>query len=241
MKKMPIRKNSKLGLLAAASCAILALTGCGASSQRPNVSENAASRSTGESTQSLASLESQYKSNSGDQAAAVNYARALREAGRFERAKLIVSPFAAKATKATVPAQVEAASIQAALGDYLKSEEIARKAVLLDPDYGPAYHVLGIALDAQGLHEPAEAAFRKALDRWQGNQSPVLNNLGLNLAASGFIDEALDTLRKAQALDPTRIEIERNIRIVSALQIAPPSSGTQLVAPVPGRKPGKAE
>jgi Flp pilus assembly protein TadD len=245
MTTMQARPYKFPALLAAASCALLALAAC--EPQRPpTLAEHQAAtdgRTAGAAQQqeaTLAELEQAYKADSGNQEAAVNYARALREAGRFERARLIVTPFAQKGTKASVPAQVEAASIQAALGNYLKAEGMARKAVPLDPDYGPAYHVLGIALDAQGLHDQAETAFRKALDHWEGNPSPVLNNLGLNLAAAGFIDEALQTLRKAQSLDPGRVEIERNIRIVSALQLAPPMTGTQLVAPPPkpGRKPG---
>jgi Flp pilus assembly protein TadD len=233
--------------LAAASCLVLSLAACGGGTQPQTHVVGNSGDMTGsqiDNGPSLATLESRYKANSSDQDTAVAYARALREAGRFERARLIVTPFAAKNTKASVPAHVEAASIEAALGNYIKAEDMARKAVLLDPDYGPSYHVLGIALDAQGLHEPAEAAFRKALDHWQGNPSPVLNNLGLNLAASGFIDEALETLRKAQALDPDRIEIERNIRIVSALQNAPvPASALKdssaHATPTPRRKPSR--
>ena len=122
------------------------------------------------------------------------------------------------------------------MGNYIDAEDAARKAVLLDPKRGQAYHVLGIALDAQGHHEQAQVALQKALDHWEGNPSAVLNNIGLNLAAQGFLDEAIETLRKAQDMAPNRKEIERNLRIVSALQYQPPKEGMRLV-PKPPRKP----
>lgn len=62
--------------------------------------------------------------------------------------------------------------------------------------------------------------------------------MGLNLAAQGFLDEAIETLRKALDTAPNRTEIERNLRIVSALQYQPPSDGARLV-PKPPRKPEK--
>ena len=60
--------------------------------------------------------------------------------------------------------------------------------------------------------------------------------MGLNLAAQGFLDEAIETLRKALDTAPNRMEIERNLRIISALQYQPPKEGTRLV-PKPPRKP----
>ena len=119
-----------------------------------------------------------------------------------------------------------------------------------------AYHMLGIALDAQGEHQPAEDAFRKGLEFWQGDPAPILNNLGLNLAAQGFLDEAAEVLRKALATSPNREEIERNLRIVSALResggrapsymqaardkkaSASANTDKKTPVPVPGHKPG---
>ncbi len=44
-----------------------------------------------------------------------------------------------------------------------------------------------------------------------------MNNLALNLATQGFIDEAIEVLERAKALSPDRIEIERNLRIIRTL------------------------
>lgn len=189
--------------------------------------------------QSVNILEQVYKRKSNDPQAALNYARALRQTGYYNRAALVLAPFATAANLDNAAIATEYASIQAAMGNYTEAESAARKAVLLDSTSGKAYHVLGIALDAQGFHEQAQVAFNKGLDHWEGDPSPILNNIGLNLAAQGFLDEAIDTLRRALATAPNREEIERNLRIVSALQYQPPREGTRLVPP-PVRKPDPA-
>lgn len=191
--------------------------------------------------ESLAMLERMYKRDSGNAETALKYARALREAGRLNRASAVLSPLAEKKSSPTA-VHTEYASIMAAMGDYKAAESHARMAVTADPESARAYHVLGTALDAQGFHPQAEVAFRKSLELWPQDEDPtaILNNLGLNLASQGFIDEAIDTLRKAAAISPGRTEIERNLRIVTALQIQPPVTGTRLV-PMPKRKPGQTD
>lgn len=194
--------------------------------------------SAGNTAESLALLERAYKRDSGNQETAVKYAHALRSADRLNRAALVLTPFVEDG-KAGAGAHTEYAAVMAATGSYADAEIHARKAIEMVPENAQAYHVLGIALDAQGQHKPAEEAFRKGLEYWQGDPSPILNNLGLNLASQGFIDEAIDTLRKAAATAPGRADIERNLRIVTALQTQPPQSGFRLV-PKPPRKPDPA-
>lgn len=194
---------------------------------------------TGQTEESLALMERVYKRDSGNQETALKYARSLREAGQLNRAALVLEPVAQDEDNPNAEAKIEYASIQAAIGNYALSEEFSRQAVLLQPESGKAYHLLGIALDAQGYHEQAEAAFRKGLDSWEGDPGPILNNLGLNLASQGFLDEAIDVLRKAKAASPDRVEIERNLRIVSALQVYPSleSSWFDTFVPKPSQKP----
>ncbi len=194
----------------------------------------------GQSEQNIVILEQLYKRNSSSPDAAMKYAHALRGEGYLNRAALVLKPFANDPDIKDASPVIEYASILAAMGSYSEAEAMARKAVLLNPTSGKAYHVLGISLDAQGHHPQAQVAFEKGLDYWEGDPSPILNNMGLNLAAQGFLDEAIDTLRKALSTAPNRNEIERNLRIVSALQYQPPVSGTRLV-PAPPRKPSPAE
>jgi Flp pilus assembly protein TadD len=182
----------------------------------------------GDRKQSLSLLEEAYKRKANEKNA-LAYASALRHAGYHKRAALILRPFAEDQKNDNLDVLLEYASTLAAMGDYVETEQVARNAVILAPESGRAYHVLGIALDAQGHHDQARVAFDKGLDRWQGDPSPILNNIGLNLAALGFIDEAIDTLRRALDTAPDRREIERNLRIVSALQYQPPAVGKAYV------------
>ncbi len=197
-------------------------------------------RTQGNMQQSLSILESMYKQKSNDPATALNYAHALREQGYYNRASLVLAPFAKDESIKDADLNIEYSSIQAAMGNYMEAEAAGRRAVLLAPESGKAYHVLGVALDAQGHHEQAQVAFEKGLDHWEGDPSPILNNIGLNLAAQGFLDEAIETLRKAMDTAPNRKEIERNLRIVSALQYQPPRKGTRLI-PKPPKKPVAGE
>jgi len=242
---MSIKRNTLPAFLlltasvALSACATTTPTGHDARTAKMNaVLERAAgeAESQGKTEQSLVILEQMYKRNSGDPATALKYAQALRQQSYFNRAAIVLEPFSASDEPANANVVIEYASVLASMGKYAESEEAARKAVMLAPDSGQAYHVLGIALDAQGHHEQAQVAFEKGLERWEGNPSPILNNMGLNLAAQGFLDEAVETLRKAMDTAPNRMEIERNLRIVSALQYQPPLEGTRLV-PKPPRKP----
>ena len=84
-----------------------------------------------------------------------------------------------------------------------------RRAVMLAPEYAVAHSNLGLALQAKGDLEGANAAFAKAID---ANPKPksagALSGLGANLMKQGDVPGALDLLRKAVALDPT----DRNAR-----------------------------
>lgn len=213
-------------LLATAATAVIGLSACqttaGANGDRTAAIDAALERASGEingtgRADSLLVLENAYKRDSENGDLGTRYGRALREAGRLQRSAVVLAPFADDGKKFP-QAKIEYAATQAAMGNYGDAETYARAAINLEPENAQAHHILGTALDAQRKHEEAEKEFRLALDTWQGDPAPVLNNLGLNLAAQGYIDEAIDTLRKAAATAPNRTEIERNLRIVSALQ-----------------------
>lgn len=171
----------------------------------------------GKSTATLAVLEREYKNDSDDEKTALSYARALREADYLNRALMVLAPFAGE-EEAPSTVLSEYSMIVLAMGRYDESEEYARKAILKYHKNFQAYHALGIALDAQGHHKQAEVSFRKGLDNWQGDPVPILNNLALNLAEQGLLDEAVSILHRAADAAPGRPEVERNLRIVSALQ-----------------------
>ena len=248
---LPMKNNLKL--LALSTVAALALTGCQTTQkeemQKPTTSvtevsmskqsrldhvlEKAAIESAhaGQQQQSLSYLEKIYKRNSSDQNAAYGYAKALREGGMADKANLVLSPFAFSDNVHT-DILVEFSHIQSSLGNYVTAEEYAKRALSQDMGSHKAQHALGIALDAQGRHKSAETAFRSALDTWQGDPIPLLNNLALCLAAQGYLDESVMLLQKAHNAMPNRTEIERNLRIIQTLREATPS-----FSPRPVKKP----
>ncbi|MBP7721604.1 MAG: tetratricopeptide repeat protein [Alphaproteobacteria bacterium] len=196
----------------------------------------AASSASGDKRQSLSILEKLYKRNSEDPQVAIDYAAALREAEYLNQAAMVLAPFA-NDKKGPPAAKTEYAAIQLALGNNKSAEEYALKAVTQDQNDYRAYHYLGIALDSQGMHKEAERAFRKALDMWQGDPIPVMNNLALNLASQDFLDEAVAILEKAQTIAPDRIEVERNLRIVRTLQQSARHAPKPVAKPAASSKP----
>lgn len=174
----------------------------------------------GNTGQAISILEKSYKRNSQNASVATQYAYALRKTGQIDKADLVLQSFANKAD-ASISTQQEYASIQLETGEYATAESFARKVIGRDEESSEAQHTLGIALDAQGKHEEAEKHFRTALDMWEGDPVPIMNNLALNLAAQEHIQEAVDILKKAKSIAPNRIEIERNLRIISTLNEAP--------------------
>lgn len=219
--KVHTQKLTTMILLAGSAIALSACsttgTTTGATSKADAAIERAAEQRGG-GQESLALLEKLYKRNPDDASIAVRYSRALREANRLTRASIIIAPFAKNERKPNADAKTEFAAVQVGLGNYAVAQEFASKAVAMDETNYLGYHILGIALDAQSEHKPAENAFRKALEMWKGDPTPVLNNLGLNLASQGFLDEAAEVLRRALETSPDRTEVERNLRIVSALR-----------------------
>ncbi len=170
----------------------------------------------GVSKSSLMILEKKYKADTQNAAAALNYAHGLRQSSYLNRASLVLKPFANNENP--YPGLLtEMSMIELALGNYDSAENYAQKAIIQDPLDHHAYQNLGIALDAKEMHPEAERAFRKGLENWQGNPTTIMNNLALNLATQGFIEEAIEVLERAQAISPDRIEIERNLRIIRTL------------------------
>lgn len=176
--------------------------------------ENAAKK--GNPAAALITLEQQYKRNSSDPIAALSYARALRHKNDLNRAYAVLEPFGRDKTSPS-DVKTELSMISLGLGNYNSAEKYAQAAILQNPSDHNAYQNLGIALDAKEMHPEAERAFRKGLEYWEGDPTTIMNNLALNLATQGFIDEAISVLEKAKALSPDRIEIERNLRIIRTL------------------------
>jgi Flp pilus assembly protein TadD len=166
---------------------------------------------------SLPFLETIYKRNNHDPMAALNYAQALRQTGDINRASMVLTPFAVR-KDSTSAVKTEYAAIQLISGNYMSAEDYAQKAITQDKENVDALHYLGIAQDAQGYHEEAEIALRGALENWQGDPVPVLNNLALNLATQHRVDEAAEVISQAAILAPHRRNVQNNATIIQSLQ-----------------------
>ncbi len=170
----------------------------------------------GSSNAALIALERKYKRNSSNPKIALEYARNLRQANYLDMASMILTPFA-KSDKAKAGINTEMSMIELSRGNYDLAENYAKQAVMQNATDYAAYQNLGIALDAKEMHPEAERAFRKGLENWQGDPTTIMNNLALNLATQGFVDESIEILEKAQSLSPDRVELERNLRIIRTL------------------------
>lgn len=216
-------------LLASLSISVIALGAC--ASTNANVSNTAdanrldsileraarEAKASGNKAETVVLLEKIYQRNPDDAAVATGYGQALREDEQLNKARQVLYPFT-EGKNAYPDAVTELSMVQLALGQYKEAELTARRAVELDPSQGRPYLALGTALDAQNYHEQAEVAFRKGIDNWKGDPTPIMNNLALNLASQNKLDQAIDMLKKAQELSPGRIEIERNMRIITTLK-----------------------
>ena len=217
-------------LLASLSVSVLALAACGTTTDpnRSNPSDAARvdsileraareAKASGNKAETVVLLAQVHERNPKDAAVATSYGQALREDEQFNLARQVLLPFS-NGKNAYPDAVTEHSMVELAHGQYKEAELTARRAVEMDPKSGRAYLALGTALDAQNYHEQAEVAFRRGLDQWKGDPAPMMNNLALNLASQNKLDQAIDMLRKAQEISPGRMELERNLRIISTLK-----------------------
>lgn len=147
---------------------------------------------------------------------AARYASALRDDGQIKKSIEILTPFSSGENK-DIDAITENAMAHLSLGEYEEAERLADKAIEIEKKNARAYLALGTAQDAQGKHGEAEISFRDGIKYWRGNPAPILNNLALNLASQGHLEESLSLIKKAQKEAPNNLELERNKRIISTL------------------------
>jgi len=189
----------------------------------------------GDRRDKLSFIEAQHKKNPTDKVVAARYGKALREAGQYKEAKSVLIPLS-NAPEVSTLANTELSAVYLSEAQFEKAESSARKAIKADENNYRAWRNLGNALDAQEKYKEGEEAFRKALSLWKNDDKvPVMNNLALNLAAQGYTDQALAMLYDAQKIDPNRVEIERNIRIIRTLNEPPEYKGEK--KPLPENKP----
>ena len=189
----------------------------------------AEAEASGNKKEILSTLRQVHARNPEDMIVATRYARALREDNRAKEAIPVLMPF----TSGDVvfeEALTEMAMAHLSLGNFQSAENYAHKVLEMNEFNGRAYLALGTAQDAQNKHQAAETSFRKGLEYWEGDSAPIMNNLALNLASQGHLEEALSILEKALEKSPQRLDLERNRRIISTLL---ETTGTPPPAPAP--------
>jgi Flp pilus assembly protein TadD len=201
---------------------LAALTAC-ASGGKPSSSGNKAMNNAASSAidsgnvgQSVALAEKAYKASPKNPDAALNYATALRMAGRETQAKIVLQEFA-DSPKASAGVLNESVRIALSEGQYKRALATAKNSTQLNPDNADSWHVLGLAYDAVDQLKEAEAAYRKSLEEGPKNKASVLNNLALNLTLQEKLDQALPIMEEALALDPGRREFKRNRAMIRAM------------------------
>ncbi len=197
--------------------------------------------------ENLTYLSSVYQRNSRDVQTAASYAKALRQNNYLDKALEVLTPF----TKHKKPSSLimsEYAALQILNGNYAAAEKYAALSVEGEPENYEAVHYLAIAQDLQGKHSSAYEHFNVALDNWtMGKATPVLNNLALNLALQGRVEEAVEMISNAAAIDPHRLDVENNFRVIHGLKNAKRNlayyekqekqHAANQLPPVPPRKP----
>ena len=211
--------------------------------------ERAASnaQASGNTEKSLALLARVYQRNNNKPEAALRYARALRKTDQANMSADILDSFLERqdnvAELMRIRLHSELAMAHLSLGHFELGKQHAQRAIDTDEDAdngdiksaaAKASHLLGIALDAQGQHERAENAFRTGLENWEGDPVPIMNNLALNLANQGHLDEAVKIIRKAKQTAPERKMVERNLRILTTMN---EKVGYRIPPPSPAKKP----
>ncbi|PCI00051.1 MAG: hypothetical protein COB76_04350 [Alphaproteobacteria bacterium] len=165
--------------------------------------------------------EKAYRANPNNAASALNYATDLRKVGMPEQSQLILRSFAIDPKKSTSAILVEYSKTKLSLGDFEGAQIYAQEAMVLKEDYAPAYHVLGIAVDAQGHHQAAENHFKKAmgmLSKTDPLYAAVANNLSLSLLAQGKVTEAESMLSLSNPQDPLSMGVKSgNASFIGAL------------------------
>lgn len=207
--------------------------------------EQAMSRAIKDEAQSASSVKEQvayYKKlhslNPGNIDNAMHYATALRKAGRAQEALYILLPF--KETGKTLPNTylTELAATRLSLGNIEKANTLLESVLNKDSSNPRANHLMGIVQDSYGQHDKAEEHYKIALKKWDSDPTALLNNIALNQAHRGQIEQAVATLYQAATISPNRVEIRENLAILQSLNTQNLKEDSLITSsPLPAQRP----
>lgn len=164
----------------------------------------------------------------------LNYARALRYTNRIDDAILVVRT-PAKGPRATEPMMTEAAMILISAGQYDEALSFAQRAVEKNGKSVDAHHALALALSGLGKYEDAQLQFQETIQMWpeSRDQTAVINNLAMSLAAQGKIAEARTAMSMATGEALRSQTYQNNRAMLEALKDRTPVKAEKLEPVIP--------
>jgi tetratricopeptide (TPR) repeat protein len=142
-----------------------------------------------------------------------NYANVLRRAGRLISAEQMLRTLVATSPREWQPWH----NLGQTLKDLERYDEAAaalRRAVMLEPDFGPNHGVLGEVLHHLGRLHSAEVSLRRAIQLGCLNDHAVWTVLGNNQRMLGHLDEALEMVTRALVLSGGSPAAHSNVGVV---------------------------
>lgn len=136
----------------------------------------------------------------------VRYARVLL----FTILVISASPVPAQDVKYHAKGAVELGWNYFNRGDQNTALKRFNQALILDPDFAPAYFGVAYVYSVQNKFELAIQYYRKSIEK-DPTFSNAYSNLGLPLVYSGKLDEALPHLQRALVIDPKNGDAHINI------------------------------
>ena len=152
-----------------------------------------------------------------DKQIALRYARALRLAGEGRQTAAFLEQFSRNDKKPDADILIELAKAYLASDQMPIAHRYLDQAMSLASNRWEIPSLLGVILDYQGKSADARDHYGAALTLSPDNAS-VLNNLGLSLAMSGELDEAIATLEKAKDQPGASHHIRQNLALLLAMK-----------------------
>lgn len=150
-----------------------------------------------------------------DVEAALKLSASLRAMGRWDEALAAAERITIQRPN-DVEGLLEVARVQVGRGQGFYAIEPLRKAIAFNEKDWRPWSLLGVAYDQTSRPEDARAAWEEALKRSPDNTA-VLNNLGVSLAAAGDRSGAIARLQQAAARPDATTQTRLNLALVLGL------------------------
>ena len=212
--KSTVRSKSSL-LAGVALVAALMLGGC-QSAQMGTIASAAGQSTDGDWRREAQIWGERYAKNQKDPEAGIRYAQALRATG--QRAQAVAVLEQSSLTNPTNTAVLGAyGRALADTGQFAQALDVLSRAHTPDQPDWRILSVQGVVLDQMGRHQDARRHYIAAL-KIVPDEPSVMSNLGLSYALSKNLNEAEQTLRRANTATNSEPRVRQNLALVVGLQ-----------------------